>query len=178
MMFLRLHIVAAMCGEFFLTFFHGRHSMLLLSPINTRRITPMKAQAPSPVAGEVKHQNGPTWQVCRSALVDFADKMRVIHQGQIEANKPKTSRDLVRQFMSLLAPPNSSASLLSEDLQGFSRFMESIATAVGDEILTEEEADAVVRFIASRFTQRRMDEILSKVTTAKHGAWFLIRHHA
>lgn len=86
------------------------------------------------------------------------------------------SRDMVRKFLSALAPAQPyEPPVLSKDLEQLNRVVNSILFSVDQNILTPEEADAVISFIASRFASRRFDEVFSKVTTPRTGAWFVLQ---
>jgi hypothetical protein len=68
------------------------------------------------------------------------------------------------------APPR-----LSKDLDAVHRLVGSVLSAVDDRVITEDEADAVIHFIADRFTARRLDEVLIRTTTPREGEWFAIQ---
>lgn len=93
-----------------------------------------------------------------------------------EKCKASSSRDTVRWFLSALAPrQEQKVPALSKDLGSLSRVMRSVVQAVDDDILSEEEADAVIMFMAECFTRRRMDDVLSRITKPRSGSWFLVR---
>lgn len=58
------------------------------------------------------------------------------------------------------------------------RVMRAIVQAVDDDILTDEEADAVIRFVGESFARRRFDEVLSRITSPRSGAWFVMHGQA
>lgn len=92
---------------------------------------------------------------------------------------PPASRDVVRCLLSSLAPvPRFEPPVLSTDLERLNRIVRSVAGAVDEEILTPEEADAVINFIAGCFASRRLDEVIAKVTMPKAGSWFVVHNHA
>lgn len=99
--------------------------------------------------------------------------MTVAHDP--DTSKAHGSREMVRSFLSALSPYQPpKPPILSKDLGRLSRILRSVYQAVDEDILTEEEANAVMNFVAECFTRRRLDEVFSKVTKPKSGAWFLI----
>src|SRR4051794_5749276 len=71
-----------------------------------------------------------------------------------------SSRETVRWLLSALSsgqtqrPP-----ILSKDLDSFSRAIKAIITAEDDKVIDQEEANAIIEFMAECFTRRRMDEV-------------------
>jgi len=92
------------------------------------------------------------------------------------SEKKFSSRDVVRAFLSALSPASVQPPILTDDIKRFGRVADFLVQSVEDRILTEEEADAVLKFIAERFAHRRLDEILANVSTPRQGAWFALHH--
>lgn len=117
-----------------------------------------------------------TWSACKAARARFtATPMSRVNNPAIA-----DSRSIVRTFLASLRPPNAGqkAPTLSADLDRLSRVLNFVIRSVDEGILSEDEADAVINFIAGCFTQRRMDEVLSKMTMPKTGSWFAINHRS
>ena len=89
-----------------------------------------------------------------------------------------SARTMTLWLMSAIAP-NSAASppVLSKDLELLRRAISSVVAAVDAHVITDEEADAVIGFIAQRFTARRFDEFTADITLPRHGAWFALHGH-
>lgn len=92
------------------------------------------------------------------------------------AQQPKhaDSRAVVRGLLSALSPIGPPAPILSQDIESLARLVNSVFTALDDDILTAEEANAVIDFVASRFAARRVDEAMTYVFKPRQGAWFQI----
>lgn len=85
------------------------------------------------------------------------------------------SRDLVRYFLSALAPARPSGKpTFKKDIEALNRAIHGIVSAAQEDVITPEEADAVIRYIIECFTVRRLDSVLTHVTSPKRGAWFMV----
>jgi len=120
------------------------------------------------------------WPAYRAAYNGFihARMIPISHPHPHPLQKTPSSRDVVRNFLSALSPTKAAPPILSKDIERLGRVVKSVIQAVDDNILSEEEANAVIEFIGDRFAQRRFDEIFSKVTMPKSGAWFTLHRHS
>jgi len=97
-----------------------------------------------------------------------------------DANKQphhEDSREVVRTLLSSIVPPPPTAPQLRNDIESLSRLVRSIMLAADDDIITAEEAKAVIDFIAARFASRRVDEAMVHVFKPRRGSWFQIHGH-
>lgn len=98
--------------------------------------------------------------------------------SETASKKDVSSRDMVRWFMSSLSPaPAPQPTPQSKDLEGLTRVIRAVISAADEEVISEREADAVIRFLAECFTRRRFDDVVTKLTMPKHGAWFVVQSH-
>ena len=102
-------------------------------------------------------------QIYRDAYNRFRNAPMVATKYSSKASpKSPASRDTIRHLLSWLAPYTAHPPVLEKDIERFGCVVRSVVQAVDDDILTDEEADSVINFIADRFTRRRFDEIFSK----------------
>ena len=86
---------------------------------------------------------------------------------------------MVRSLLSALSPTRPYAPpVLSKDLERVNRVVTALMQAVEDEVLTDEEADAVIGFVAERFIARRFDVLFDDVLKPKAGGWFMAHAHS
>ena len=95
-----------------------------------------------------------------------------------DKSESPSSREMVRWLLSALSSAPAKPPVLSRDLEALARVMGSIRRAVSENILTDEEAEAVVQYLADCFTRRRFDEVFSRITQPRSGAWFMVHSHA
>lgn len=130
------------------------------------------------VVNTPKNVTGPLYKYREACKRLHRDPMPV---SQDDFNRPETpnSRDMVRWFLSALGEhrPQANPPTLPKDLGALNRVMLSVVHAVDADVLTEEEADAVIHFVAECFTRRRMDEVLAGITKPRRGSWFLVHGH-
>lgn len=122
--------------------------------------------------GSTLRQNGELLQRLR--------KVHLVKQKEREETSFKTSaRDLVRHFLSALAPAPAEAENPStaKDMENLRKAIGSIMQAAEDDVLTENEANAVINFITERFVERRFDDVLKHIAIPQSRGWFVVGDH-
>ena len=90
-------------------------------------------------------------------------------------NEPQ-SRDMVRWFLSAMSPQSSMPKMgLSRELSALNRAVNAIVLATDEEVITSEEAEAVIKFITERFIGRQIDQVFLHATCPRQGSWFITR---
>ena len=52
-----------------------------------------------------------------------------------------------------------------------------VALPAEEEVLSQEEADAILNFLAERFVHRRFTDLLDQIATPQARGWFVLAHH-
>lgn len=89
------------------------------------------------------------------------------------------SRDAIRGWLQALSPNFVTAEKVgtSEELAALRDVVKAISLSAKKNVLTEREADAVMRFIIEQFIQKRMRDVLADVfSVPHHGQWFMAAH--
>lgn len=84
-----------------------------------------------------------------------------------------TSREIVRHILSTLGTSQQEPAPFSKDIKAMGHLVAEISDAAEQNVITEDEADAVVDFLVKRFVERRVDDAIRDVFTPGHGRWFL-----
>ncbi len=90
----------------------------------------------------------------------------------------RSSREMARGLLGLLAAsaPRASTASLSKELERLSKAIAQVVSAQDEAVLSEEEADAILNFMAAKFVERRFDDALRHVATPRVSRWFLLTH--
>jgi hypothetical protein len=140
---------------------------------NSKHFDPAKeTRSTEPIQSNVGHV-----RLCE--LAKHKLKHGIFHVAYEPSHKTQgeypSSREVTRWLLSVLSPRQPSPPpKLSRDLEILRRAVSSIVLAADENVLTAEEADAVIHFIAERFATRRIDEVIANVTSPRHGAWFAL----
>ena len=65
----------------------------------------------------------------------------------------------------------------SEELSTLNRLTSAIAESVEQGIISEEEAESLLRHALSNFLEKRMDEVVNGLFSESHSKWFLAASH-
>lgn len=96
-----------------------------------------------------------------------------IHSRETHWIDENPSTYILDSFLHALSPVNVPARPLSEDLRSISRLVSIITEAVDENILTKEEAEVLVGALASKFVERRVGRIMSRLFSVEKPRLFL-----
>jgi len=113
----------------------------------------------------------------RKKLKEFQNLRNSIVHNVWDKNL-KEEDSLAELLISLLSkheyPENRS---FSEELSKLSEFTSEIAEAVSENILTDSEAEALVKYMFSAFLSRRVNNVVNNLFAKPHSKWFLAAKH-
>lgn len=85
---------------------------------------------------------------------------------------------LSEQLINMLGPiQRGGPESTSEELSALNRLTSAIAESVEQDIISEEEAESLLRHALSNFLEKRMDEVVNGLFSESHSKWFLAASH-
>lgn len=96
---------------------------------------------------------------------------------QVETpDEDQSAREMVRFWLRSLAPnPVISEPMSpSKEYSALQRVIATVLSCVEDDLVNEEEAEALVEVVVAKFIDRRFEKILRKVMTPSRGNWFAL----
>ena len=104
------------------------------------------------------------WRSFLSRISGWANPQRDVRAWLRSVREsPDTYTSHADYFIAMLSPDRLCRLSLGRDLQAMQHLLSSVRKAAEDGIITDDEASALMEFVASRFVERRFDCILSDV---------------
>ena len=89
-----------------------------------------------------------------------------------------SQQNLSEQFINMLAPiKRDGLESASEELSVLNRLTSAIAESVEQGIISEEEAESLLRHALSNFIEKRLEEVVNGLFSESRSKWFLAASH-
>ena len=121
-------------------------------------------------------QKHPSWRNALNRLRELSAMRKEAEQATLHLydDESHPARERVQYWLSFLSPRQAAAEKpLSRELQLVARTVASITEAQESQILTKDEAEAVVQFILSKFIERRFNKTIHEVLNGPEQEWLL-----
>jgi hypothetical protein len=126
------------------------------------------------VSDTVEKNERPVLDAVRKKLSQKSHaKWEIVSASKLSS--PSDFDEVVPSLLNLVIPgPQRFERLpVSKEVEILHRFARTLIEAEEEGILTESEAEAVLKWLAARFVSRRLDKTLEMVTDKKRPNWFL-----
>jgi len=101
-----------------------------------------------------------------------------LNKGDFSSWKETSQKSLSEQLINMLAPiQREGLESTSEELSALNRLTSAIAESVDQGIISEEEAENLLKHALSNFIDKRMEEVVNGLFSESRSKWFLAASH-